>query len=65
MNEYRYIVSWHRPGCIGHSKIYKYRKSAFTFAQKLHFIFFRDSNIMVESQERKGGKWITTERWTF
>lgn len=64
MNECRYIASWHHPGYIGHSKIYKYRKPAFTFATKLHFIFGEDVEIMVECQERKGETWTMTERWT-
>ena len=65
MNEYRYIVSWHHPGYIGHSKIYKRRKSAFNFAIKLHFIFDEDAEIMVERQERKGETWTMTGRWMY
>ena len=64
MNEQRYIVSYHHPGFVGASKIYKYRKSAFTYVHKLKNMFGADNIVvMVEHQELKDKKWIMKDRW--
>lgn len=65
MNECRYIVSWCCSGGLIGSKIYKYRKSAFTFAYKLKDMFYKESEVMVERQERKGETWATTAGWRY
>ena len=65
MNEHRYIVSYHHPGYIGASKIYKYRKCAFNCVRKFRFMFGKTVEIMVEAQERKDGKWIMKDRWSY
>lgn len=64
MNEYRYIVTYHQPGFVGASKIYKYRKSALTYAHKIKAMFAKDTEIMVEEmRKREDGKVIRTGRW--
>lgn len=64
MNKCKYIVSWHQPGFIGSCKLYKYRKSAFTFAHRLKIMFSSETEVMVEEmQERQDGKVIRTGRW--
>lgn len=62
MNKCRYIVTWSSYDGLVWNKIYKYRKPAFTFANRLNF--YTDAEITVEMQERKGEEWIMTERWT-
>lgn len=64
MNKCKYIVTWYHPGIPCASKIYKYRKSAFTFAHRLKVMFDTDAEIMVEEmQDREDGKVIRTGRW--
>lgn len=62
MNECRYIVSWCSSGGLVGSKIYKYRKSAFTFAYKLKDMFYKEVEVMVE---RKGEAWATIAGWKY
>ncbi len=63
MNKYRYIVTWSYQGGLVWNKIYKYRKPAFKFANKLNFL--TDAEITVEYQERKGEEWVMQGRWLY
>ena len=45
-------------------RIYKYRKSALTYAHKIKAMFAKDTEIMVEEmRKREDGKVIRTGRW--
>lgn len=65
MNEYRCIVTWSSHGGLVYNKIYKYRKSALTFANKLRSIFGTDAEITVEWQKREEGIWTMIGRWMY